>query len=282
MNSRTRNHYLLTAAAALLAVSCAVGEKRAYTVQKTFPATAIQRVEIREIDGSLKVEAGADDQITLVAQIRSRVQPTKGADQNYGFFAAEVDGDSLNIARVGQRRKIHFWDRDDITIDYALRVPQRIALDLHTVNGRIATNGIAGETQVTTVNGPVDVETSGTAELSAKTVNGRIRAKFLQSFQGASLKTVNGDVETVLPKSASFVCDLTQVNGDFEASFPLSIHSHPGSRRVSGEVNGGRYELHISTVNGDIDVQNGGAPPAAPAAPAAPATPATPPSVDAK
>jgi len=27
--------------------------------------------------------------------------------------------------------------------------------------------------------------------------------------------------------------------GDVEAAFPLSIHSHPGSRRVSGEVNGG-------------------------------------------
>ncbi|HEV7919820.1 MAG TPA: DUF4097 family beta strand repeat-containing protein, partial [Thermoanaerobaculia bacterium] len=178
-------------------------------------------------------------------------------------------------------RKLHFWDSSDMTIDYSLRVPQRIALDLHTVNGRIATTGIGGATQVTTVNGPVEVETSGTSELSAKTVNGRIRARFIQTFQGASLKTVNGDVETVLPKSASFVCDLSQVNGDFEASFPLSIHSHPGSRRVSGEVNGGRYELKISTVNGDIEVQNGGAPAAPPAPPAPPAAPAPPPA-DAK
>jgi hypothetical protein len=46
------------------------------------------------------------------------------------------------------------------------------------------------------------------------------------------------------------------VNGDFEASFPLSIHSNPGSRRVSGEVNGGKYELQITTVNGDVEVQH--------------------------
>jgi len=105
-----------------------------------------------------------------------------------------------------------------------------------------------------TVTGPIDVEVSGNKELSARTVNGRVRAKFLETFQGARLKTVNGGVEAVLPQSASFHVDLSQVNGDFEASFPLSIHSHPGSRRVSGEVNGGQYELKITTVNGDVEV----------------------------
>ncbi len=78
----------------------------------------------------------------------------------------------------------------------------------------------------------------------------------------------------MLPPSASFTGDFTQVNGDVEAAFPLNIHSHPGSRRVSGEVNGGRYSLHIVTVNGDIKVENGGVPPAPPAPPALPAPPA--------
>ena len=79
----------------------------------------------------------------------------------------------------------------------------------------------------------------------------------------------------VLPPSASFSSDFTQVNGDVEAAFPLNIHSHPGSRRVSGEVNGGRYSLHITTVNGDIKVENGGPPPPPPAPPAAPPSPST-------
>jgi len=57
-----------------------------------------------------------------------------------------------------------------------------------------------------------------------------------------------------------------------EAAFPLSIHSHPGSRRVSGEVNGGRYSLRITTVNGDIKIDTVAAPPA----PVVPETPAAP------
>ena len=118
---------------------------------------------------------------------------------------------------------------------------------------------------MTTVNGTIDAEIGGDHEVSAKSVNGRIRAKFVSGFTGARLKTVNGGVEAILPESASFTCNLSQVNGDFEASFPLSIHSHPGNRRVSGEVNGGRYQLQITTVNGDVAVQHLPPPPAPPA-----------------
>ena len=53
---------------------------------------------------------------------------------------------------------------------------------------------------------------------------------------------------------ASFAVSLSQVKPPFEAAFPLSIHSSPGSRRVSGEVNGGRFDLKIVTVNGDVEL----------------------------
>jgi DUF4097 and DUF4098 domain-containing protein YvlB len=144
--------------------------------------------------------------------------------------------------------------------------------------------GVDGAMEATTVNGPIEVETGGMNELRARTVNGSVHAKFLHDFRGARLKTVNGGIEALMPPSASFTCDLSQVNGDFEASFPLSIHSNPGSRRVSGQVNGGQFELQITTVNGDVEVQHIPLPPQTPAAapalprqiPAAPAAPAQP------
>src|SRR5207253_4533225 len=126
-----------------------------------------------------------------------------------------------------------------------------------------------------TVNGSMDLETTGSNEVTAKSVNGRIQAKFLNDFHGAQLGTVNGRVTCVLPPTASFLGDFTQVNGDFEAAFPLNIHSHPGSRRVSGEVNGGRYALKITTVNGDIKIDNAPAPPVRPLVPEVPKPPST-------
>lgn len=136
---------------------------------------------------------------------------------------------------------------------------------------------MTGETNATTVNGVIDLETDGTSEVSAKSVNGYIEAHFLKDFRGATLKTVNGRVVAVLPRDASFCGNFSQVNGDFEAKFPLNIHSTPGSRRVSGQVNGGKYELRIVTVNGDIKIDNGAPIPPMPPMSAPNAIPAPPP-----
>jgi len=165
-----------------------------------------------------------------------------------------------------------------VRVDYELHVPPTVALELRTVNGRIETRAIAGQTAASTVNGEVDIEATGSSEVAAKTVNGRVQAKFLDDFHGAHLGTVNGRVVAILPASASFLGDFSHVNGAFEAAFPLNIHSHPGSRRVSGDVNGGRYALKISTVNGDIKIDNGTPPaPPTPAAPPPPPPPGKPP-----
>jgi len=252
-----RKVYLL--ALTFFALSCTVGERRQTTVTRSWPAGGIRNLKVIEVDGSLWVKAGASDHISLVARVRHHGTRVDKDDPNRGYFKTEIDGDTL---RISQRRsgRVHIvfplFGHSRPHIDYELEVPSTIALELKTVNGRITTRGTEGEAELVTVNGGIDAETAGIRELYAKAVNGQVRAKFLRDFNGAKLKTVNGRVEAILPSSASFTCNLTQVNGDFEASFPLSIHSHPGSRRVSGEVNGGRYQLQITTVNGDVEVQH--------------------------
>jgi hypothetical protein len=273
MNSRKHLFYSLLAL--LLAGGCKiVGERKIVHIDRRWPAAQVRHVEVHEIDGTIDIQAADTNEITLSAVVHSRI-PAKPNQENQGFFRSELDGDTLTIGRKGERRwGIHFgWD-DDYRVDYELRVPQAVALDLQTINGVITARGVDGEIRATTVNGIVNIETPGTNEVEARAVNGRISAHFVKDFHGASFKTVNGRVVAVLPPSASFIGDFTQVNGDVEAAFPLNIHSHPGSRRVSGEVNGGRYSLHITTVNGDIKVENGGpaAPPPPPPPPPAPST----------
>jgi DUF4097 and DUF4098 domain-containing protein YvlB len=250
---RTPRLYL--AALALLAGSCAMPERHSTTVTRSWPAAEVDIVQLIETNGSVTVEADSPNEVKLVARVRSYSRRARKNDPNQGFFETELSGGAL---RISQRRK-HFgftFFGSHTQIDYELRVPPAVALELKTVNGRITTRGTEGEAELITVNGLIDAETSGVHELTAKAVNGTVRAKFLRDFNGAHLKTVNGKVEAMLPQTASFTCNLSQVNGDFEASFPLSIHSNPGSRRVSGEVNGGKYELQITTVNGDVEVQH--------------------------
>ena len=267
MNSRGRKIYSLLA---LALAGCVVrGERHVTEVHKSWPSTEIKRIEVREVDGAITVHGGATDKVLLDARIRSfgKEKPEE--------FQSSLEGDTLVVGRRERHRiRIGFFDWNEARIDYDLTVPSNVELKLTTVNGRIVTRNVAGETAANTVNGSLDLETEGTKEVTAKSVNGRIVCTFTKDFQGATFKTVNGRVIAVLPSSASFYGDFTQVNGDFEAAFPLDIHSHPGTRRVSGEVNGGKYELKITTVNGDIKVENLGGLPVPPVPPAVPAVPA--------
>lgn len=257
MNSPNRKLYLL-AAATLLVAGCYERERglsaRA-TITRNWPATGIAVVKVIEVDGSISVEASTANEISLLATAKGDLEVKKG-QENDGLFETTLIGDTLRIGRREEKRDgFHFfWDEDDVEIDYVLRVPATVSLAVTTVNGKIATKGVDGDMQAHTVNGPIDIETAGTSALQASTVNGRVRAKFTRDFQGARFKTVNGGVTATLPSNASFAVNLSQVNGDFEASFPLSIHSNPGSRRVSGDVNGGAHELKIVTVNGDVEL----------------------------
>lgn len=236
----------------------AARNEKSVTVNRTWPAAEIHNVRIFEIDGSITVEAAETKDITLVAVATGSNLPLKADRENQGLFQTSVEGDTLQIGRKDDNRKKFrismLWGGDRMRVAYTLKVPREMELDMTTVNGRIATRGIDGETEATTVNGSIDAEVTGANELKAESVNGRVKAKFLTSFQGARFSTVNGGVEAILPQEASFSIDLAQVNGDFEASFPLSINSNPGRRRVSGEVNGGRHELKITTVNGDVEL----------------------------
>jgi DUF4097 and DUF4098 domain-containing protein YvlB len=268
MNRKALSLYLLAATAVVTSAGCdaAIGrenrsarsERGDVTITRSWPAAQIDELKVVEVDGSVKVEAADVQEITLVARVRGDLEK-KAGQENDGLFETKLTGGTLRIGRDHDKKdhiNIPFiFGRREMRIDYELKVPRNLDLALTTVNGKIVTHGsLEGETRLATVNGTIDVETAGTRELSATTVNGRVRAKFLTSFSGAEFKSVNGGVEATLPQSASFSVDLSQLNGDFEAAFPLSIHSNPGSRRVSGEVNGGQHELKITTVNGDVEL----------------------------
>src|SRR4029079_3496482 len=177
MNSRGRKIYSLLALALVAGVFR--GERHVTQVQKSWPSAEIKRIEVREVEGTINVHGGATDKVLLDARIRSfgKEKPEE--------FQSSLDGDTLVIGRR-ERHRVHigFFDWTDTRIDYDLTVPSNVELKLTTVNGKIMTRGVAGETAANTVNGSLDLETDGTKEVTAKSVNGRIICTFTRDFQG--------------------------------------------------------------------------------------------------
>src|ERR1700731_1689615 len=165
MNTHSRAVYSLLAVT--LVAGCVPLEQHTARFEKRWPASTVARLDVHEIDGTISVEGNSPGEISMVAVVHARgVGPDPQKDYQ-GYFLTEVDGGALSIRTPHEHHGIHFgWGRD-VRVDYELRVPPSVALDLRTVNGRIETRAIAGQTAASTVNGRVHTEATGSKEISA-------------------------------------------------------------------------------------------------------------------
>jgi DUF4097 and DUF4098 domain-containing protein YvlB len=122
------------------------------------------------------------------------------------------------------------------------------------VNGSIEAEGLQGDADGTTVNGSVDISTSGSAR--ATTVNGSINASMDRAVwpNGAKFTTVNGGVTVRLPAALNADVRLSTVTGGIQSDFPLNIATDPGPKHAEGVVGGGGQRLDVTTVNGSISL----------------------------
>lgn len=151
-------------------------------------------------------------------------------------------------------------DRNDVRVDFRVRVPAGVGLDAHTVNGDVAATGLTSRVKASTVNGSIDVETRAAA--SASTVNGSIEATFGSSaWDGPlSFKTVNGGITLSVPGGIAADVVIKTLNGAIESEFPLTIQGPMGfpHRRLQGAIGGGGERLELETINGSIRLLSSG------------------------
>ena len=120
----------------------------------------------------------------------------------------------------------------------------------------IDVSGLSSDVSVSTVNGGIEVASTGTVE--AKTVNGSIDASTgAASWSGTlEFKTVNGSIHLSLPAGAAADVSAQTLNGDFASDFPLTVEAGEwGPKRISGSIGSGGGRLDLETVNGEIEIR---------------------------
>lgn len=146
--------------------------------------------------------------------------------------------------------------KNDIVVDFTVRVPTGVHFVGKTVNGGIEANGLRGDVQVHTVNGAVSA--SGTGTVEAHTVNGAIDVSMGRgTWNGTlSLHTVNGSITVGLPADVNASVVAQTVNGGLNSDFPLSVSAGKrwGPRRIEGSIGNGGGRLEMQTVNGSIEL----------------------------
>lgn len=221
-------------------------------------------IEIRGVNGPIRVEraTGAEVEVEAIKRAR-RSDPAE--------VAIEVlpHADGVTICAVypstGRRENEcqpgggHNSTRDnDVEVRWTVRVPAGVRFDGHTVNGDVVALDLASDVEASSVNGDVEVSTSGTAE--ASTVNGSVRARMGRADWTGTAKftTVNGGITVDLPANFSAEVEAATVNGSIETDFPLTVQGRFTNRRMRGTVGNGGRTLELETVNGSIQLRRAG------------------------
>ena len=141
---------------------------------------------------------------------------------------------------------------NDVAVDFKVRLPRGIRLDAKTVIGDVHVAGATAPLEIRTVSGDVDVET-GQGPVTIASVNGDVRAS-IRGFAdtgGVSITTVNGSVNAELPSALDANLDVHTINGSIYTDYPLT----PTSHSLKGTLGRGGREIHITAVNGSIQLK---------------------------
>jgi hypothetical protein len=219
-------------------------------------------VEIKGVNGAIEASPATGDEVEVTANKRGRRSDPESVRIEVVEHAAGVTICAVYPDAGGQRNECVPGDggrmnaRDnDVQVHFSVRIPRGVAFAPRTVNGEVNASNLEGDVDARTVNGSIELSTSGHAE--AQTVNGSIRARAGRAdWTGdASFKTVNGSITVTLPSSASAEVKAATVNGEIETDFPLTVSGRVSRRRLSGTIGSGGRSLELETVNGSIQLR---------------------------
>ncbi len=220
-------------------------------------------LEIKGLNGDVTVERASGSEIEVTATARARRSDPSEVriemvehDEGLTFCAVYPTprGERENYCGPGSEGRMNNRN-NDTDVEFLVRLPDGVRLAGRTVNGDVEALGLRADVVVATVNGDVDVSTTGYAE--ANTVNGSIEARMgrMDPEGGLSFKTVNGSVTLDLPDDVDANLDARWVNGGLDSDLPLRLNGRISRHRAEGMLGNGGPELSVATVNGSIRIR---------------------------
>jgi putative adhesin len=220
-------------------------------------------LEIKGVNGDISAEPASGAEVEVVANRKAaRSDPNsvnlKVVEHPGGVTICAVypsdDPDNPNTCEPGGGGRMSVRN-NDVQVDFSVRVPAGVTFDGRTVNGEIKASSLGGNVVSRTVNGAIQISTTGYAE--ANTVNGEISAKIGDANWPDSLefKTVNGEIVLDLPATINTEIKADTFNGEISTDFPLSLLGKMSRKHLSGRIGNGGRELVLKTLNGSIKLR---------------------------
>ncbi|HYL92754.1 MAG TPA: DUF4097 family beta strand repeat-containing protein [Alphaproteobacteria bacterium] len=251
MSTRHFKSWLLVPVALLLAVPALwAQDNREFHWKGKLPADGV--FQVKGINGNIDAQRAAGDEAEVTVDIS-------------GTYADEVkiqvipDANGVLVCEVYRNHDScsgHSSDhnRDRTKINYHVRVPANARFHGQTVNGSVTAENLNRSIKATSVNGSVRVSTKSWAQASS--VNGSVVATMGSTDwpAGLHISSVNGSVTVALPPDANIDLSVSSINGRFSSELPVTTQN-VSFRHLSGHIGNGGQPLHISTVNGSVEIR---------------------------
>ena len=236
------------------------------TWTRTYTLADKGRLELINVNGRITAEPATDDKVTVEGHRTAKGSSDEVAKENLAKMEIreEVSGDRVRV----ESRPLRLNGFSGYEIEWTIKVPKGVVVDLRTVNGGVRINGLSGEIHAKTTNGGVKGSNVSTSLLEASSVNGGIEIEFsgtLDANASVELGTVNGGVEVSLPASSKATISARAVNGgvrvnDLDVERTEEATSFDSKRRLEGTLNGGGAKITISTTNGGVRISRSNGP----------------------
>ncbi|HEX6216908.1 MAG TPA: hypothetical protein VFZ38_18860 [Vicinamibacterales bacterium] len=231
------------------------------TWSRTYTVPAGGRFELINVNGRVTAESTDGKEVIVEGRRTAKGRSDEIAKENLAKMEIreEVGGSTVRVESRPPRMS-GFGGHE---IEWIVKVPKGLTVDLRTVNGGVRMNGLSGEIHAKTTNGGIKGVGLVVDSVEASVVNGGIDMQFaapLDSTDTVELTTVNGGVTIELPSESKATIAARAVNGGVRVSDELKAtqeeesHEFERRRRFNGTMNGGGARVNVSVTNGGVRI----------------------------
>jgi len=226
--------------------------RRKYKV-KGDAAGEIRGVEIRGINGSVKVETGTTD----VAEVLIVRSAKKREDlQQYHQVNVHLRDNTLVISIENDRKSIFssIGSRPEGHQRVVLKLPREVDMEIRGTNGPVALGELKGELNLDGINGQIKASrVAGVTRIRG--VNGGVDMAFAPlSGKGIEIGGVNGNIDLHFEGEVNADLNTWGINGNVEQDLPNVENKteEPRRGRVKARIGTGGTQIEISGINGNV------------------------------
>jgi hypothetical protein len=236
------------------------GGKATETWSRNYKVAANGRFELINVNGRITAEPTDGAEVIVEGRKTAKARSDEAArDLLAKLEIREEVGDSTVRVESRPPRLNGFSGHE---IEWTVKVPKGIVLDLRTTNGGVRLNDLTNEIHAKTTNGGVKGENIVPTRFEGSAVNGGVELNVavpLDDTHAIELETVNGGVTLGLPAASKATIAARCVNGgvhvedlDINREEQSNSNDWERKRRLNGTMNGGGAKITLSTTNGGV------------------------------